>query len=76
MIARTLASVAAPTLSLAAMSLAHAQRIRAASGMEFIIAQVAKSNGAASKATPESLRLVEPSLLAAIKSSGFVERAQ
>ncbi len=45
-------------------------------GMEFIIAEVAKSNPAASKATPESLRLVEPSLLDEIKKSGFVERVR
>lgn len=45
-------------------------------GMEFIIAEVAKSNSAASKATPESLRLVEPSLLDEIKKSGFVERVR
>jgi len=43
-------------------------------GMEFIIAEVAKTNPAASKATPESLRLAEPSLLDEIKRSGFVER--
>jgi hypothetical protein len=42
--------------------------------MEFIIAEVAKANPAASKATPESLRLVEPSFLDEIKKSGFVER--
>jgi NitT/TauT family transport system substrate-binding protein len=45
-------------------------------GMEFIIAEVAKSNPAASKATPESLRLVEPSLLDEIKKSGFIERVK
>lgn len=45
-------------------------------GMEFIIAETAKSNPAASKATPESLRLVEPSLLDEIKKSGFVERVR
>jgi len=45
-------------------------------GMEFIIAEVAKSNPAANKATPESLRLVEPSLLDEIKRSGFVERVK
>jgi hypothetical protein len=44
------------------------------SGMEFIIAEVAKSNPAANKATPENLRLLEPSLLEEIKKSGFVER--
>ena len=43
-------------------------------GMEFVIAEVAKSNPAASKATPESLRLVEPSLLDEIRKSGFLER--
>ena len=32
-------------------------------GMEFIIAEVAKTNPAAIKATPESLRLLEPSFL-------------
>lgn len=45
-------------------------------GMEFIIAEVARSNPAAAKATPESLRLVEPSLLDEIKKSGFVERVK
>ena len=45
-------------------------------GMEFIIAEVAKANPAASKATPESLRLVEPSFLDEIKKSGFVERVR
>jgi ABC-type nitrate/sulfonate/bicarbonate transport system substrate-binding protein len=43
-------------------------------GMEFVIAEVAKSNPAASKATPESLRLVEPSLLDEIRKSGFLQR--
>ena len=45
-------------------------------GMEFIIAEVAKTNPAAAKATPESLRLVEPSLLDEIKKSGFIERVK
>ena len=45
-------------------------------GMEFIIAEVAKTNPAAGKATPESLRLVEPSFLDDIKKSGFVERVR
>ena len=45
-------------------------------GMEFIIAEVAKTNPAASKATPESLRLVEPSFLDEIKKSGFVDRVK
>lgn len=43
-------------------------------GLEFVIADVAKSNPAAAKATPESLRLVEPSFIDEIKKSGFVER--
>jgi len=45
-------------------------------GMEFIIAEVAKTNPAASKATPESLRLVEPSFLDEIKKSGLIERVK
>jgi ABC-type nitrate/sulfonate/bicarbonate transport system substrate-binding protein len=45
-------------------------------GLEFIIAEVAKTNPAAIKATPESLRLVEPSFLDEIKKSGFVERTR
>ena len=45
-------------------------------GMEFIIAEVAKINPAAIKATPESLRLLEPSFLDEIKKSGFVERTR
>ena len=43
-------------------------------GMEFVISEVARTNPAATKATPESLRLVEPSFLDEIKKSGFVER--
>lgn len=43
-------------------------------GMEFVIAETAKTNPAAAKATPESQRLVEGSLLDEIKASGFVER--
>jgi hypothetical protein len=35
---------------------------------------VAKANPAAAKATPESLKLVEPSILDEIKKSGFIER--
>lgn len=45
-------------------------------GMEFIIAEVAKTTPAVIKATPESLRLVEPSFLDEIKKSGFVERTR
>jgi NitT/TauT family transport system substrate-binding protein len=43
-------------------------------GLEFVISEVAKTNPAAAKATPESLRLVEPSILDDIKKSGFIER--
>ncbi|HUR70632.1 MAG TPA: ABC transporter substrate-binding protein [Candidatus Limnocylindrales bacterium] len=45
-------------------------------GMEFIIAEVTKTNPAASKATPESLRLLEPSFLDEIKKSGLIERVK
>jgi len=43
-------------------------------GLEFVIAEVAKTNPKAAGATPESLKLVEPSILEEIKKSGFVER--
>ena len=43
-------------------------------GLEFVIAEVAKTNPKATGATPESLKLVEPSILDEIKKSGFVER--
>ncbi len=43
-------------------------------GLEFVINEVAKTNPKAAGATPESLKLVEPSLLDEIKKSGFVER--
>jgi NitT/TauT family transport system substrate-binding protein len=43
-------------------------------GLEFVIAEVAKTNPKAVGATPESLKLVEPSLLEEIKKSGFVDR--
>jgi ABC-type nitrate/sulfonate/bicarbonate transport system substrate-binding protein len=45
-------------------------------GMEFVINEVARTNPAAAKATPESLKLVEPSILDEIKKSGFVERVK
>ena len=45
-------------------------------GMEFVIGEVAKTNPAASKATPESLRLIEPNILEEIRKSGFVERVK
>lgn len=43
-------------------------------GLEFVINEVAKTNPKAATATPESLQLVEPSILDEIKKSGFVER--
>jgi NitT/TauT family transport system substrate-binding protein len=43
-------------------------------GLEFVIAEVAKTNPKATGATPESLKLVEPSILDEIRKSGFVER--
>jgi len=43
-------------------------------GLEFVINEVTKTNPKAAGATPESLKLVEPSLLDEIKKSGFVER--
>ena len=45
-------------------------------GLEFVIAEVAKTNPKAAGATPESLKLVEPSILDEIKKSGFVERVK
>ena len=43
-------------------------------GLEFVIAEVAKTNPKAAGATPESLKLLEPSILDEIKKSGFIER--
>jgi hypothetical protein len=43
-------------------------------GLEFVIAEVAKTNPKAAGATPESLKLLEPSLLDEIRRSGFLER--
>jgi NitT/TauT family transport system substrate-binding protein len=45
-------------------------------GLEFVIAEVAKTNPKAAGATPESLKLVEPSILEEIKKSGFIERVR
>jgi NitT/TauT family transport system substrate-binding protein len=45
-------------------------------GLEFVIAEVAKTNPKAVGATPESLKLVEPGILEEIKKSGFVERVK
>jgi NitT/TauT family transport system substrate-binding protein len=43
-------------------------------GLEFVISEVAKTNPKAAGATPEGLKLVEPSILDEIKKSGFIER--
>jgi NitT/TauT family transport system substrate-binding protein len=43
-------------------------------GLEFVIAEVAKTNPKAAGATPESLKLLEPSLLDEIRRSGFLDR--
>lgn len=45
-------------------------------GLEFVIAEVAKTNAKAVGATPESLKLLEPSILDEIKKSGFMERVK
>jgi NitT/TauT family transport system substrate-binding protein len=45
-------------------------------GLEFVIAEVAKTNPKAAGATPESLKLLEPSILDEIKKSGFVDRVK
>lgn len=45
-------------------------------GLEFVIAEVAKQNAKAVTATPETLKLLEPSILQEIKKSGFLERLQ
>lgn len=43
-------------------------------GLEFVIAEVAKTDDKAAGATPESLKLVEPTFLDEIKRSGFMDR--
>ena len=43
-------------------------------GIEFILAQVAKENPKAKGQTPESLRLLESSVLDEIRKSGFIEK--
>jgi len=43
-------------------------------GLEFVIAQSVRTNARAKGQTPESLRLLEPSILDEIKKSGFVDR--
>jgi hypothetical protein len=43
-------------------------------GLELVIKQVARENPKAKGQTPESLGLLEPSILDEIKRSGFIER--
>jgi NitT/TauT family transport system substrate-binding protein len=43
-------------------------------GLEFVISQIARTNPKAKGQTPESLRLLEPSILEEIKRSGFLEK--
>jgi NitT/TauT family transport system substrate-binding protein len=43
-------------------------------GLEFIISQVASTNAKAKGQSPESLKLLDPSVLDEIKKSGFVEK--
>jgi ABC-type nitrate/sulfonate/bicarbonate transport system substrate-binding protein len=43
-------------------------------GLVFVIQETAKTNGKAVGQTPETLRLLEPSVLDEIKKSGFVDR--
>lgn len=45
-------------------------------GLEFVIAEVARTNPKAKGQSPESLRLLEPSVLEEIKKSGFVEKVR
>ena len=43
-------------------------------GLQFVIEETAKTNPKAVGQTPESLRLLEPSVLDELKKSGFVEK--
>lgn len=45
-------------------------------GLEFIISQVAKDNPKAKGQTPESLRLLEASVLEEINRSGFIDKVK
>jgi len=45
-------------------------------GLQFVIEETAKSNAKAAGQTPESLKLLEPSVLDELKKSGFVERVK
>jgi ABC-type nitrate/sulfonate/bicarbonate transport system substrate-binding protein len=45
-------------------------------GLQFVIGETAKTNPKAIGQTPETLRLLEPSVLDGIKKSGFVEKVK
>jgi ABC-type nitrate/sulfonate/bicarbonate transport system substrate-binding protein len=45
-------------------------------GLQFVIEETAKTNPKAAGQTPESLKLLEPSVLDELKRSGFVDRAK
>jgi ABC-type nitrate/sulfonate/bicarbonate transport system substrate-binding protein len=45
-------------------------------GLSFVIEETAKTNPKAAGQTPESLRLLEPSVLDELKKSGFIERVK
>ena len=45
-------------------------------GLQFVIEETAKTNPKAAGQSPESLRLLEPSVFDELKKSGFVERVK
>jgi ABC-type nitrate/sulfonate/bicarbonate transport system substrate-binding protein len=45
-------------------------------GLQFVIEETAKTNPKAAGQTPESLKLLEPSVLDELKKSGFIERVK
>jgi hypothetical protein len=45
-------------------------------GIQFVIQETAKTNPKAAGQTPETLRLLEPSVLDEIKKSGFVDKVR
>ena len=45
-------------------------------GLQFVIEETAKTNPKAVGQTPETLRLLEPSVLDELKKSGFVEKVK
>jgi NitT/TauT family transport system substrate-binding protein len=45
-------------------------------GIEFVIGQLAKSNPKAKGQTPDTLRVLEPSILDEIRKSGFIEKVR